>query len=204
MAWGTAFVDPRQRRRPRHRGRAGPHLPADRSRTRSSMGTYAQTNLLAENLGPGRTPLFRDATAEAGPGFEARLLEPRRGGRRLRQRRRPGPARRQPRRGRPTLLRNESAGGSWLTVVPEARTRAHRPDRHGRSRSRPADARVMRDVASGDSFLSTHDPRPHFGLGTADDGRRGGRALAGRHAHGAEGRARAPDADRAAGIRRRR
>ena len=25
---------------------------------------------------------------------------------------------------------------------------------------------LVRDVASGDSFLSTHDPRPHFGLGS--------------------------------------
>ena len=24
-----------------------------------------------------------------------------------------------------------------------------------------------RDVASGDSYMSTHDPRPHFGLGDA-------------------------------------
>jgi hypothetical protein len=28
--------------------------------------------------------------------------------------------------------------------------------------------RQWRDIAAGDSFLSTHDPRPHFGLGTAE------------------------------------
>ena len=26
----------------------------------------------------------------------------------------------------------------------------------------------QRDIAAGDSFLSTHDPRPHFGLGAAE------------------------------------
>ena len=25
-----------------------------------------------------------------------------------------------------------------------------------------------RDIAAGDSFLSTHDPRPHFGLGASE------------------------------------
>ena len=25
-----------------------------------------------------------------------------------------------------------------------------------------------RDIASGDSYMSTHDPRPHFGLGDAE------------------------------------
>jgi hypothetical protein len=27
---------------------------------------------------------------------------------------------------------------------------------------------MTQDVASGDSYLSTHDPRPHFGLGGAE------------------------------------
>jgi hypothetical protein len=27
---------------------------------------------------------------------------------------------------------------------------------------------MTQDIAAGDSYLSTHDPRPHFGLGNAE------------------------------------
>jgi hypothetical protein len=127
------------------------------------VGTYEQQNLLAENRGAGATPLFRDATGEAGPGFELRassrglavgdvdndgdldLL--------ITHLDRP-----------PSLLRNESVSGSWLTVIPI--------DRHG-VRSpigtlvtiSAGGRRQFRDIAAGDSYMSTHDPRPHFGLG---------------------------------------
>jgi hypothetical protein len=129
------------------------------------VGTYEQQNLLAENGGAGATPMFRDVTNEAGPGFAARassrglavgdfdndgdldLL--------VTHLDRP-----------PSLLRNDSTGGSWLTVIPI--------DRHG-VRSpigtlvtiTAGGRRQFRDIAAGDSYMSTHDPRPHFGVGDA-------------------------------------
>jgi hypothetical protein len=58
-----------------------------------------------------------------------------------------------------------SQAGAWLTVVCE--------DEHGSTNPigtvvtvKAAGRSQWRDVAAGDSFLSTHDPRPHFGLGT--------------------------------------
>jgi hypothetical protein len=142
---------------------ANGHIYPQIDRHPEIVGTYAQRNLLLENQGPA-TPLFRDATAEAGPGFEVvrssrgvavgdydndgdlDLLitntdEP------------------------PTLLRNDSPGANWLTVICD----------DGRGNIAPIGAKVTiraggrtqsRDIASGDSYMSTHDPRPHFGLGT--------------------------------------
>jgi hypothetical protein len=60
------------------------------------------------------------------------------------------------------LLRNEHAGGSWLEVGlvgfhPGAEVTAILPD--GR--------RLRREVHAGSSFLSSEDPRVHFGLGGA-------------------------------------
>ena len=124
---------------------------------------YAQRDQLLENLGDGR---FDDVTDRAGPGFAlarssrgiaagdydndgdidlliTALDEP------------------------PALLRNESAVGSWLTVVCDAP-----PGEGGVIGTRvevEADGRrIGRDVSSGESFLSVHDPRLHFGLGSAD------------------------------------
>jgi hypothetical protein len=163
MGWGTAFIDPD------NDGDfdivvAQGHIYPQVDAHLEFEGSYAQRNLLAENLGAGKAPLFRDATREAGPGFEVQLSS----------------------RGvaagdydndgdvdllianldaPPTLLRNDGAGGSWLTVVPEARTGLAGPV--GTVVTIKAGGRTLvRDVASGDSFLSTHDPRPHFGLGT--------------------------------------
>jgi enediyne biosynthesis protein E4 len=126
------------------------------------VGTYRQRNLIAENRG-GR---FHDVTAEAGPGFEVRessrglaigdfdddgdldilisnLDAP------------------------PTLLRNDSRSGSWLTVACETARGGPCPPgtvvtvtAGGRRRSA--------DIASGDSYLSSHDPRAHFGLGATE------------------------------------
>jgi hypothetical protein len=67
----------------------------------------------------------------------------------------------------PSLLRNDSAAsGAWLTVTLE--------DEKGGICPIGAEVRVKaggrsywRDVAAGDSYMSTHDPRPHFGLGEA-------------------------------------
>jgi hypothetical protein len=109
--------------------------------------------------------MFRDATAEAGPGFEqvrssrgvavgdydndgdldlliTNLDE------------------------RPSLLRNETAGRSWLTVVCEDPRGGIAPI-GTRVTVRAGGRTQWRDIAAGDSFMSTHDPRPHFGLGAA-------------------------------------
>jgi hypothetical protein len=64
--------------------------------------------------------------------------------------------------GRLVLLRNEHAGGTWLEVDlvgfhPGAEITAVLPD--GR--------RLRREVHAGSSYLSSEDPRVHFGLGGA-------------------------------------
>ena len=129
------------------------------------VGTYAQRLLLAENLGRHASPLFRDASAVAGPPFEAL-----RSGRGLAAgdydndgdldllvTNLDAP---------PSLLRNDSTTGSWLTVALEG---AHgEPNPIGALVTLVAGGRTQhRDVASGDSYMSTHDPRLHFGLGSA-------------------------------------
>jgi enediyne biosynthesis protein E4 len=138
------------------------------------IGTYRQRNLLLENrsrrgeVPPGTPPetLFRDATAEAGPGFE--LVRSHRGlavgdfdddGRLdILITALDSP---------PALLRNESPPGSWLTVVCEIPGGTAIPI--GTQVTVTAGGRTMtQDIAAGDSYLSTHDPRPHFGLGDAE------------------------------------
>jgi hypothetical protein len=124
--------------------------------------TYAQKNLLLENDGTGR---FVDVTDEAGPGFA--MVQSSRGLAagdydddgdldllitQLDE--------------APVLLRNDSATGSWLTVVLEV------PPGEGtaigtRVVVEAAGRTQARDLASSDSFLSAHDPRLHFGLGSA-------------------------------------
>jgi enediyne biosynthesis protein E4 len=138
------------------------------------IGTYRQRNLLLENRSlrddvPAGSPpetLFRDVTDAAGPGFEiarshrglavgdydndgrldiliTALDSP------------------------PELLHNDGATGSWLTVVCEVPGGTAIPI--GTQVTVVAGGRTMtRDIASGDSYLSTHDPRPHFGLGHAE------------------------------------
>jgi hypothetical protein len=137
------------------------------------IGTYRQRNLLLENrsvrddVPPGAPPetLFRDATAAAGPGFE--LVRSHRG----------VAVGDYDNDGRldilitaldspPELLHNEGAAGSWLTIVCEIPGTAVPI---GARVSVTAGGRTMiRDIASGDSYLSTHDPRAHFGLGKAE------------------------------------
>jgi hypothetical protein len=65
--------------------------------------------------------------------------------------------------GRLLLLRNEGSAGHWLEVrlaafSPGAMVTAVLPD--GR--------RLVRRVLAGSSYLSSEDPRVHFGLGRAD------------------------------------
>ena len=67
----------------------------------------------------------------------------------------------------PSLLRNESRTGSWLRVVCEDGKGGM--DAVGTEVRLKAGGRAQwRDVAVGDSYLSTHDPRPHFGLGSLE------------------------------------
>lgn len=126
--------------------------------------TYRQLNLLLENIDGEK---FIDSTAESGPGFQlvkasrglaagdydndgdldlliSNLDEP------------------------PSLLRNDSKRGAWLTLVLEV------PPGQGtavgtRVRVTVGDRILTRDAASGGSYLSVHDPRLHFGLGSASN-----------------------------------
>lgn len=67
----------------------------------------------------------------------------------------------------PDLLRNDGRGaGSWLEVACEVPGGTAIPI--GTTVTVTAGGRTQRrDIASGDSYLSTHDPRLHFGLGDA-------------------------------------
>jgi hypothetical protein len=130
------------------------------------IGTYAQPMLLLENRGPQAQPMFVDVHESAGPGFQPPYFSNRGlavgdydddGRLDLLVTRLDGP---------PALLHNESAVGSWLAVTLE--------DERGGICPIGAEVRVTaggrtqwRDVAAGDSYMSTHDPRPHFGLGEA-------------------------------------
>ncbi|MFI5183545.1 MAG: CRTAC1 family protein [Vicinamibacteria bacterium] len=145
---------------------ANGHIYPQIDRHPEVIGTYAQRNTLMENISAGGPITFRDVTDTAGPGFEPKAVS--RGlaigdfdndGRLdILISHVDGP---------PSLLHNETPGGAWLTVVCE--------DSHGGTNPigtqvtiRAGGKRQWRDIAAGDSFLSTHDPRPHFGLGATE------------------------------------
>jgi hypothetical protein len=124
--------------------------------------TYAQRNQLFEN----RDGRFIDVTPDAGPGFQ--LVQSSRGlaagdydndgdvDLLITNLDTP-----------PVLLRNESTTASWLTVICETPPGAGTVI--GTQVTVTLEGRTLiRDLAVGDSFLSTHDPRLHFGLGDAD------------------------------------
>ena len=153
---------------------ANGHIYPQIDRHPEVIGTYRQRNLLLENRSirddvPSGTPaetLFRDASERAGPGFQlarahrglavgdfdddgrvdiliAALDEP------------------------PELLHNEGATGSWLTVVCAVPGGTAIPI-GTRVTVTAGGRRMTRDIASGDSYVSSHDPRLHFGLGKAE------------------------------------
>jgi hypothetical protein len=129
---------------------------------RTGTSTYRQVNQLFRNMGRGR---FRHVTAEVGGGL---LIE-------------------RSSRGaafgdydndgdidvlvvniddRPTLLRNDSDGGHWITVR-LAGTRSNRDGIGSRVTAEAGGRRQIAEVRSGGSYVSHNDMRVHFGLGEA-------------------------------------
>jgi hypothetical protein len=124
--------------------------------------TYRQKNLLLENVGRGR---FSDVTSQAGPGFG--IVQSSRG----------LAAGDYDNDGdldlllthldeAPSLLRNDSTSGSWLTVICEV-TPGEGTAIGTEVTVTVGDKKMIRDLASSESYVSVHDPRLHFGLGGA-------------------------------------
>ena len=65
---------------------------------------------------------------------------------------------------RPTLLRNDTVGGRWITVRLEG-TASNRDGIGARVTLEAAGARQIAEIRSGGSYLSHNDIRAHFGLG---------------------------------------
>jgi enediyne biosynthesis protein E4 len=159
LGWGVGFVDID------NDGRldvfiANGHIYPDVDRTGTS--TYLQRNQLYWNAGRGR---FRELSRELG----GSLLEAKSS------------------RGaafgdydndgdidvlvvnvddRPTLLRNDTTGGRWITVRLEGTT-SNRDAIGARLTLEAAGVQQTAEVRSGGSYLSQNDMRAHFGLGTA-------------------------------------
>jgi hypothetical protein len=159
LGWGVGFVDLDQDGRPDVFVSNG-HIYPDIDSTGTS--TYLQKKQLYWNVGGGR---FREVSGEVGgPLLEAKSS-----------------------RGtafgdydndgdidvlvvnmddRPTLLRNDTAGGNWLTVRLEGTT-SNRDAIGARVTLQAAGVTQTIEVRSGGSYLSHNDIRAHFGLGPA-------------------------------------
>lgn len=165
MKWGTVFAD-FDNDGDLDLAIANGHIYPQIDAHPELVGTYRQRNTLLENAGRDARPQFRDVTADAGPGFE--VVESSRGlatgdydndgdlDMVITNLDAP-----------PTFLRNDSAGGSWVTVVCKVPGGPSPPI--GAVITVKAGGRVQRrDVASGESYLSCHDTRAHFGLGSIE------------------------------------
>jgi enediyne biosynthesis protein E4 len=159
LGWGVGFVDLD------NDGRldvfvSNGHIYPNIDRTGTS--TYLQKKQLYWNLGRGR---FRDVSREVG----GALLEPKSS------------------RGtafgdfdndgdvdilvvnlddRPTLLRNDTVGGQWITVRLEG-TESNRDAIGARVTLEAGGTRQIAEIRSGGSYLSQNDVRAHFGLAQA-------------------------------------
>ena len=160
LSWGTAFAD-FDSDGDLDLVIANGHIYPQIDRHPEIVGTYAQRNTLLENRGG----TFADGSAAAGPGFA--VVESSRGlavgdhdndgDLDILVGNLDAP---------PTLLRNDTPQGAWIVVVPEGPVGGPPPP-GTRVTVRAGGRTLLRDVAAGESYAGSHDPRLHFGLGTA-------------------------------------
>jgi hypothetical protein len=161
LSWGAAFAD-FDNDGDLDLAIANGHIYPQVDRHPEIVGTFAQRNLLLENRGG----TFHDVTAAAGPGFEVTLSSrglavgdyENDGDLDLLISNLDAP---------PSLLRNDGLIGAWLVVVAEGPNGGVAPP-GTRVVVRAGGRTYRRDVAAGDSYMSSHDPRVHVGLGTAE------------------------------------
>ncbi|MGH2688623.1 MAG: CRTAC1 family protein, partial [Actinomycetota bacterium] len=161
MSWGASFAD-FDNDGDLDLVVANGHIYPQIDRHPEIVGRFRQRNLLLEN----RDGRFVDVTAQAGPGF---AIEESSRGLAIGDYDDDGdpdilvthldaP---------PSLLRNDGRGGSWVEIACEIPGGPAIPI--GTTVTLTAGGRTQqRDLASGDSYLSSHDPRLHFGLGEAE------------------------------------
>ena len=160
LSWGTALAD-FDADGDLDLVEAEGHIYPQIDRHPEFLGTYAQPVLLLENRGG----TFADVTDAGGPGLAEKGAHrglavgdyDNDGDLDILVLRLDAP---------PRLLRNDTPGGAWLTVVPQPKSGGPPPP--GTVVRVTAGGRTfVRDVAAGDSYASSHDPRLHFGLGGA-------------------------------------